>query len=377
MAFRPLPVGPGPLVDRRRFLAGAGATFVAGLAPRSAASLDRADALFGASCRRPDGSYGCAIFSDRGEIVSTVTLPERGHDIAFDRISGRAVVFARRPRTFAVVFDPASGRMLQTLTSAEGRHFFGHGFFSPDGALLYATENDYDGARGMIGVYDVAAGYRRIGEFSSHGMDTHEALLMPDGETIVVANGGIETHPDYGRQMLNIPTMEPSIAFIDRRTGDLIDKQLLPQSLHKLSLHHIAIDARHRVWFGGQYQGPAGDAPPLVGFAEAGSPLTLTDMPPTDLAGLGNYIGSVAISRDGARVAVSSPVGNTMLILEAATGTILRRHAIRDGCGLAPDGSGFLATSGAGEVIRLEEDDRPTSADLEWDNHILALDALA
>ncbi|MEH6718000.1 MAG: DUF1513 domain-containing protein [Aurantimonas endophytica] len=377
MAFRPLPLGPGPQVDRRSFLAGVGAAFVAGLGPRSASALDRADALFGASCRRPDGSYGCAVFSDRGEIVSTVTLPERGHDIAFDRISGRAVVFARRPRTFAVVFEPASGRTLQTLTSPEGRHFFGHGFFSPDGALLYATENDYDGARGMIGVYDVAAGYRRIGEFPSHGMDTHEALLMPDGETIAVANGGIETHPDYGRQMLNIPTMEPSIAFIDRRTGELIDKQLLPQGLHKLSLHHIAVDARQRVWFGGQYQGPAGDAPPLVGFAEAGKALTLSKMPPSDLAGLGNYIGSVATSRDGARVAVSSPVGNTTLILQAATGDILSRHAIIDGCGLAPDGSGFLATTGAGQLMRLEADDRPTRADLEWDNHILALDALA
>ncbi|UIJ72787.1 DUF1513 domain-containing protein [Aurantimonas sp. HBX-1] len=375
MAFRPLPLGAGPLVDRRSFLVGAGAAFVAGLGPRSAAALDRADALFGASCRRPDGSYGCAVFSDRGEIVSTVTLPERGHDIAFEKVSGRAVVFARRPRTFAVVFEPASGRTLKTLTSPEGRHFFGHGFFSPDGALLYATENDYDGARGMIGVYDVAAGYRRIGEFASHGMDTHEALLMPDGETIVVANGGIETHPDYGRQMLNIPTMEPSIAFIDRRTGELLDKQLLPQALHKLSLHHIAIDARQRVWFGGQYQGAATDAPPLVGFAEAGRPLSLTELAPTDLAGLGNYIGSVATSRDGARVAVSSPVGNTMLVLEAGTGNILSRHAISDGCGLAPDGSGFLATSGDGLIMRLEEDDQPTSADLEWDNHILALDA--
>jgi hypothetical protein len=377
MAFRPLPLGPSALVDRRRFLAGAGAAFVAGLGPRPAAALDRADALFGASCRRPDGSYGCAVFSDRGEIVSTVTLPERGHDVAFDRISGNAVVFARRPRTFAVVFDPASGRTVQTLASPEGRHFFGHGFFSPDGALMYATENDYDGARGLIGVYDVGGGYRRIGEFESHGMDTHEALLMPDGETIVVANGGIETHPDYGRQMLNIATMEPSIAFIDRRTGDLIDKQLLPGHLHKLSLHHIAIDARHRVWFGGQYQGPAHDAPPLVGVAEPGTELVLTGLPDGDLTLLSNYVGSVAASRDGARVAVSSPVGNNMLILDAATGNVLGRHALTDGCGLAPAGTGFLATSGAGDVLRLEEDDSPTRADVEWDNHILALDAIA
>jgi uncharacterized protein len=376
MSIRPHPASRGILLDRRRFLAGAGAAFVGGLTARSAAALERTDALFGASCRRPDGSYGCAIFSERGEIVSTVSLPDRGHDVAYDPVRRRAVVFARRPRTFAIVFDPVSGETLQTLTSIEGRHFFGHGFFSPDGALMYATENNYDAAHGVIGVYDVAAGYRRIGEFDSHGMDTHEALLMPDGETIVVANGGIETHPDYGRQKLNLATMEPSIAFIDRRSGDLLDRQLLPSHLHKLSLHHIAVDAQHRVWFGGQYQGASGDAPPLVGFAEAGRPLALTAMPETDLAGLGNYIGSVATSRDGARVAVSSPVGNTMLILEAATGDILSRHALRDGCGLAAAGSGFMATSGAGDIVRLEDDDTPTRADLEWDNHILTLDAV-
>ncbi|WP_245514809.1 DUF1513 domain-containing protein [Jiella endophytica] len=361
------------LIDRRSFLIGAGAAFATGLSPRGAEAFERAEGLFGASCLKRDGSFGCAIFTDRGEIVSTVSLPDRGHDVAFDPTSGRAVVFARRPRTFAVVFDPTSGETVKTLTSPEGRHYFGHGFFSPDGRLLYATEHDYDAAKGLVAVYDVAAGYRRIGEFDAHGMDTHEALLMPDGETIVIANGGIETHPDYGRQMLNIPTMEPSIVFIDRRTGDLIDKQLLPQHLHKLSLHHMAIDAKKRVWFGGQYQGAASDSPPLVGFAEAGRPLTLNEFRPADLASLSNYIGSVAVSRDGERIAVSSPVGGTVMILDAATGRKLQRLRLTDGCGLAPDDDGFLATSGRGAMLRLEEDDRPTTSDLEWDNHILAL----
>ncbi|WAP67102.1 DUF1513 domain-containing protein [Jiella pelagia] len=366
-------VARGALLDRRSFLIGAGATFAAGLSPRGAAAFDRANALFGASCLRPDGSFGCAVFTDRGEIVSAVALPDRGHDVAFDKVSGRAVVFARRPRTFAIVFDPTSGETIKTLTSPEGRHFFGHGFFSPDGRLMYATEHDYDAAKGLVAVYDVEAGYARIGEFDAHGMDTHEALLMPDGETIVVANGGIETHPDYGRQMLNLPTMEPSIVFIDRRTGELIDKQLPPQDIHKLSLHHIAIDAQNRVWFGGQYQGAASDAPPLVGFAEAGKPLALTQFAPTDLAALSNYIGSVAASREGERIAVSSPVGGTVMILEAKTGNVLERIGLTDGCGLAPDGTGFLATSGKGAVLRLEEDDDTAMADLEWDNHILAL----
>ena len=69
-----------------------------------------------------------------------------------------------------------------------------HGVFSADGRLLYSTENDYDGARGMIGVRDVTGGYKQIGEFPAHGMEPHDIALLSDDRTIVIANGGIRTH---------------------------------------------------------------------------------------------------------------------------------------------------------------------------------------
>ena len=365
------PLARGPLIDRRRFLAGAGAAFALSLDPRGAEALERSDALFGAACRMKGGGYGAAIFDEAGTIVSTIALPDRGHDVAFDPVSGKAVAFARRPKTFAIVFDPKTGETTRTLTSPEGRHFFGHGFFSPGGALMYATENEYDAARGLIGVYDVGAGYARIGEFDTHGMDTHEALLMPDGETIVVANGGIETHPDYGRQKLNISTMQPSLVFIDRRSGELISKHELPHALHQLSIRHLAIDSDRRVWFGCQYEGPSSDAPQLVGFAAPGKDPTLTELPMPELAALSNYVGSLAASRDGRRIALSSPVGNTMLVLNAAAGAVASRYKVKDGCGLAPDGEGFVASTGDGAVGMLGGDSR--TADVQWDNHILAI----
>ena len=68
--------------------------------------------------------------------------------MTFSPAAGRAVVFARQPGTFAVVFDPSGREAPVTIPSIEGRHFFGHGVFSPDGKLLYATENDFDAARG-------------------------------------------------------------------------------------------------------------------------------------------------------------------------------------------------------------------------------------
>lgn len=366
------------LVDRRDFLKSAGLAFAASLTPRAAEAFARTDAVFGAACRKPDGRFGCAIFSEEGAILSMVDLPDRGHDITFDAVSGRAIAFARRPETFAVVFDPRSGRTAHTITSEPGRHFFGHGFFSPDGKLLYATENEIETAAGMIGVYDATAGFGRIGEYPTHGMDPHEALLMPDGETIVVANGGIETYPEYGRQKLNIATMEPSLVFIERRTGALIEQHRLDRGLHQLSIRHLAIDAANRVWFGCQYEGASEDRPPLVGFVGKGEAMSLVPMEPDTLGSLSNYVGSVAANADGSRIALASPVGNSILTLDAATGRVAGRFTLADGCGLAPSGSGFLASSGEGGIMPL-----PTGAGIEpsrkvlWDNHILAFSIAA
>ena len=45
-------------------------------------------------------------------------------------------------------------------------------------------------------------GTSRIGELASFGVGPHEVVLMPDGATLVVANGGIRTHPDRDRAKL-------------------------------------------------------------------------------------------------------------------------------------------------------------------------------
>ena len=172
--------------------------------------------MFATAYQTRDGRYGVAILTEEGKLVHALDLPDRGHDITFDPVSRRSVVFARQPGTFAVVFDHAGEAEPVTIASVEGRHFYGHGVFSPDGALLYATENDFDNAAGMIGVYDATDGFRRIGEFATHGVGPHELLLCPDGKTLAIANGGIETHPDFGRAKLNIATMQPSLVFIDR-----------------------------------------------------------------------------------------------------------------------------------------------------------------
>src|SRR5690606_7228247 len=95
------------LIDRRDFLKAAGVGFLSALAPPALAGTLAADAVFVTAYQRRDGGFGAAILSEAGRILHTVDLPDRGHDITVDPVSGRSVVFARQPGTFFVVFDHA------------------------------------------------------------------------------------------------------------------------------------------------------------------------------------------------------------------------------------------------------------------------------
>lgn len=360
--------------QRRAFLKAAGAGFATSLLPRQALALERSELVFASAVQTASGSYGAVLLGEAGDVIAQVALPDRGHDVTISAQAGRGVVFARQPGTFAVVFDPSGQAAPVTLTSPAGRHFFGHGVFSPDGKLLYATESDFEAAQGVVGIYDATDGYRRMGEFPTYGTGPHEMLLMPDGVTLVVANGGIETHPDFGRAELNLDTMDPSVVFIDRRDGTLMGQLRLDAGLHQLSIRHMAIDARGRVWFGCQYKGAPSDSPQLVGHASMDGEIELLMLPDETLAGLRNYVGSVAASSDGATIAVSSPEGNLLVAIDAEGRRPVLVDSLRSGCGLAPDGPGFVASSGLGALVGMAGAERNAlQFDFQFDNHLLRI----
>jgi uncharacterized protein len=53
----------GEALDRRGFLKAAGLAFTAALSPRSLMALERADAVYAAGFKAPDGSFGIATVS--------------------------------------------------------------------------------------------------------------------------------------------------------------------------------------------------------------------------------------------------------------------------------------------------------------------------
>ncbi len=251
-------------------------------------------------------------------------------------------------------------------------------FFRRMASLCWRLKTITQAGRGVLGIYDAGGqgAYRRIGEFSTDGVGPHEVVLMPDGRTLCVANGGILTHPDYGKLELNPDTMRPSLAYIDLRTGDLLEQIFLAPEWHKLSIRHLAIDASGAVWFGCQYVGATQEQPPLLGRHRRGAPPALFGGPPDILRGMKQYVGSLAANALGTVIAASSPVGGKVAFWDAASGKCLGGADMFDGCGIAPAvGGGFIASSGQGALAhivpgkQLKAIQRPL-ADLAWDNHL-------
>ncbi|MFN0263624.1 DUF1513 domain-containing protein [Tepidamorphus sp. 3E244] len=355
--------------DRRSVILGLAAT---GALPLTAFADTSSQTHFVACCRKGDGTFAAAVLDEDARLLFTEDLDARGHDSAFSPDGTKAVVFARRPGRFAIVLDLKAQRRVAAFEPPADRHFMGHGFFTRDGALLFASENDFDGERGVMGLYDVANGYRRIGEVETAGIGPHEVLLMRDQRTVAIANGGILTHPDFPRQKLNIPTMTPSLAYLDIASGEIVEQVSLPKDFHQLSIRHIAEDAQGRIWFGGQFEGSPLDGPPLAGFHARGQDIRFCDVDNADWQAFDNYVGSVAASADGERIAMSSPRGGVLYVWDSKTGGIVSRRSIADVCGLAPEHSGFLASDGAGIMHVDTGTARPFDA-LAWDNHIAAL----
>ena len=172
-------------IKRRQFLKATGALAGLSLLPRSGAILARQDSLLlpnyslASSCSTLEGEHFIALVSNKRELAAKLSVPTRGHAAVASPDGSVCVFFSRRPGKWAMVVESGSGIVLAKIDAQTGRHFYGHGVFSHDGTLLYATENDYDNARGVIGIYSVVEGFKRVGEMPSYGIGPHELILLP------------------------------------------------------------------------------------------------------------------------------------------------------------------------------------------------------
>ena len=89
------------------------------------------------------------------------------------------------------VFDYQTGESIKLHPAEKNRHFYGHGVFSNDHQWLFATEGERGTSRGIIGVYDVLAGYKKVAEFTDFGLGPHEVIIMKDNTFHICIFDGI------------------------------------------------------------------------------------------------------------------------------------------------------------------------------------------
>ena len=333
------------------------------------------------------------IDADR-QIVWQTTMPERVHDIvvqpiattkdpiaknsivktnnALNNTNGyrHVVVMGRRPSESFWVLDTATGQVQFAITAADNRHFYGHACYSLDGSMLYVTENDTISLTGKIGIYDALHNYQKITEFDSQGIGPHELIMHPDGETLVIANGGIKTE-QASREELNLDTMCPSLAYLNRHDGTLLE-QIIPEH-NQMSVRHLAIHDDGTVMIGIQFQGEKHINVPLVLTHNRGdSNFKPLIMPGNQWQRFHQYIASVAVDSEHNLLCVATPIGDCAAIYDLNTRMLIDEVRLPDCAGVSLSLSsqvssqmtsctarkdrisGFIVSDGLGQLTRLQ-----------------------
>lgn len=329
------------------------------------------------------------IDADR-QIVWQTTMPERVHDIVVQPIATtknsiaknptaktdnilnnsncyrHVVVMGRRPSESFWVLDTATGQVQFAITAAENRHFYGHACYSLDGSKLYVTQNDTISLTGKIGVYDALNDYQKITEFDSQGIGPHELIMHPDGETLIIANGGIKTE-QASREELNLDTMRPSLTYLNRHDGTLFE-QIIPEH-NQMSVRHLAIHDDGTVMIGIQFQGEKHINVPLVLTHNRGdSDFKPLIMPNNQWQRFHQYIASVAVDSEHNLLCVATPIGDCAAIYDLNTHMLIDEVRLPDCAGVSlllssqvasctkrKDGiSGFIVSDGLGQLTRLQ-----------------------
>lgn len=363
------------MINRRRILLSASAGAV--LAAVGAVHFTGSSTRFLSAADDADGGHCLLGLNAAGEPTYCLPVPYRAHEARplDDRL---AIYFARRPGRQCYVVDMRAGVLLATLEAQPGEHFCGHGVVSADGRHLFLTTYAFERQMGVVAIHETVAPFARVGQIDTLGLDPHQLALLPNGSTLVVANGGILTHPDSEREMLNLDSMDPSLVYLQLESGELLE-QLRPHH-RQISLRHLAVSADGTVVIGAQDQTSGLEKPhPLVFQHRSGGELRPFDAAASEWRQMNQYIASMALSADGRLALSTTPRGNSISLWDMAGNRHIRSFPVRDvaGASWVPEQNSFLVSNGLGQMVYLRLQPEPRlelvsrSANLRWDNHLI------
>ncbi|MBV1881491.1 MAG: DUF1513 domain-containing protein [Pseudomonadales bacterium] len=332
---------------------------------------------------KTDDQYGISWIHPKTGKTKTVLTGFRGHGLSIHPLKTNTVVmYSRRPGTQGIEVNLATGQIQHRFKCQSNRHFLGHGCFNESGAQLFTTEADYHSGQGKIVVRDGRT-YEPISEMNSYGIGPHDIQLMPDGKTLVVANGGIQTHPNSGRKKLNLKTMASNLTYIDIESGNKIESVSVAES--KASIRHLSITEEGSVIVAMQFQREIANhnrTVPLGGIHKPGAAFALFPAPDTVISRMKDYAGSVTYNNKTGIAGFTSPKGNIAVFWNVHTLEFVGHHSLQDVCGLVVSKNQryFLLSNSFGEIRHIhattlieDKSKRLQSPKLSWDNHMVVV----
>ncbi|QRV23765.1 DUF1513 domain-containing protein [Marinomonas foliarum] len=367
------------MLSRRSFLAmssALGGSVIS--APSWAALVDQdANTKFYASAyslNKQEHYFG--LFNDTGNLSWATKLGARAHAPVVHPTQSIIGIVARRPGFFMEFFDVSTHQKVLHITPSKEHHFYGHALFSKDGKHLITQENHYPSGQGKVFIRQWPSG-DIIQSFSSNGVGPHESVLLGDN-TLVIANGGLMTHPDEDRKILNLDTMQPNVTYLNLDNGKVLNQSKNSNDLHQLSIRHLDVNQQGTVALGFQYQGEIWDQVPLVALSQLDqSTLEYLPIPEEVRIRFKQYCGSVCFDASGEILAISTPKGGLVAYWHVNSKTFLGIDNCRDVCGLSTTNNAheFLLTSGTGAILKSNPVQNSTTlikkhTSLHWDNHL-------
>ncbi|MEI6895403.1 MAG: DUF1513 domain-containing protein [Colwellia sp.] len=324
------------------------------------------------------GNFFVAAIDLQGQLVSKIALPARGHDvIAIKSKPGHALVFARRPGRYVLEVDFTRGEVVSRIAVSEGQRFYGHGVLIQNDTVLLTTENNYEKGNGLIVLRDRAS-QQIIEQYDSGGIGPHQLMIMPNSleKQLVIANGGIQTHPEQHRKKLNIDVMQPNLTYMSLADGQIDGKFELENK--QLSIRHLAVSSAGKVVAGLQYQGAATDEVPLAISHHGEAQLSLLKADNKTWRSMKHYTASVCINSQNNTVAITCPKANLLTYWRLDSDEFIASYKLKDGAGLTKVAGSFIASTGRGQLISQQSPLKPyqLKADfkaLRWDNHMAAM----
>lgn len=282
------------------------------------------------------GSYFNLLIYDL-DYGDTKQIPTKSllHSFEINPLNPNEIVSMGQWESELYIFDLKTLNIKRVIKSDAPKELFvGHGAYSPDGNLFYASvalygKNPDHLGNGFINVYDVKSG-KKLEVISSEGFEPHSILWLKDGKELLVLNPGISSDQSKGKNDKKVnKTIRPSISLLDIPSNKLLKK--IDLNSQELCFGHLSANLKNDFFLiGAKRSGINRWKPKAYKFDRN---LNLT---PLELDGpeMDSPLLSPIIDQEGRFSAATSPSSNTVYFWNFKNEKLLKKFEIKSPTGI-------------------------------------------